>query len=124
MLQDKGGNTPEYLAQNAMKFIKAANERPEIGKAFTTFQATVPQRYMDIDKEKALKLGIKLNDLYTTIGAFMGGSYVNDFTRFGRLYKTYIQAEPEYRVNEDQINNFFIQNKDGKYGAFGNYCNQ
>ncbi len=110
MLQDRAGNSPEYLAANAMKFIKAANERPEIGKAFTTFQANVPQRYMDIDREKALKLGIKLNDLYTTVGAFMGGAYVNDFTRFGRLYKTYIQAEPQYRVNADQINNFFIKN--------------
>ena len=110
MLQDKGGNTPEYLAENTIDFIKAANEHPAIGKAFTTFQASVPQRYMDIDREKALKLGINLNDLYTTVGAFMGGSYVNDFTRFGRLYKTYIQAEPQYRVNEEQINNFFIKN--------------
>ncbi len=110
MLQDKGGNDPAYLSVNTMKFIKAANERPEIGKAFTTFQATVPQRFMDIDREKALKLGIKLNDLYTTVGAFMGGAYVNDFTRFGRLYKTYIQAEPQYRVDESQINNFFIKN--------------
>jgi HAE1 family hydrophobic/amphiphilic exporter-1 len=113
MLQDKGGNDPTYLASNTIKFIQAANQRPEIGKAFTTFQANVPQRYMDIDREKALKLGINLNDLYTTVGAFMGGSYVNDFTRFGRLYKTYIQAEPEYRVDESQISNFFIKNMDG-----------
>jgi len=114
MLQDKGGNTPEYLAENTINFIKAANAHPAIGKAFTTFQASVPQRFMDIDREKALKLGINLNDLYTTVGAFMGGSYVNDFTRFGRLYKTYIQAEPEYRVDEEQINNFFIKNNVGK----------
>ena len=114
MIQDKGGNNPDYLANNTMKFIKAANERPEIGTAFTTFQATVPQRFMDIDREKALKLGIRLSDLYTTVGAFMGGAYVNDFTRFGRLYKTYIQAEPQYRVDEKQINNFFIKNNAGK----------
>lgn len=113
MLQDRAGSTPEYLAENAMKFIKAANERPEIGKAFTTFQANVPQRYMDIDREKALKLGVRLDELYTTLGAFMGGAYVNDFTRFGRLYKTYIQAEPQYRVDESQINNFFIKNISG-----------
>jgi len=113
MLQDREGNTPQYLAQNAMSFIQKANARPEIGAAFTTFQPSVPQRYMDIDREKALKLGINLNDLYTTVGAFMGGSYVNDFTRFGRLYKTYIQAEPEYRVDESQMNKFFIRNKDG-----------
>ena len=113
MVQDKGGNAPEYLAQNTGKFIAAANQREEIGRAFTTFESSVPQRYMDIDKEKALKLGVSLNDLYKTIGAFMGGAYVNDFTRFGRLYKTYIQAESEYRVNEAQIENFFIKNKDG-----------
>jgi HAE1 family hydrophobic/amphiphilic exporter-1 len=81
--------------------------------AFTTYQANVPQRYLDIDKEKALKMGVSLNDLYTTVGSFMGGAYVNDFTRFGRLYKTYIQAEPEYRVNEEQINNFYIKNNEG-----------
>jgi hydrophobe/amphiphile efflux-1 (HAE1) family protein len=114
MLQDKGGNDPAYLSANTIKFIQAANARPEIGRAFTTFQANVPQRFMDIDKEKALKLGVKLNDLYTTVGAFMGGAYVNDFTRFGRLYKTYIQAEPEYRVDEAQLNNFFIKNNVGK----------
>ncbi|MCB0496504.1 MAG: efflux RND transporter permease subunit [Cyclobacteriaceae bacterium] len=113
MIQDKGGNDPNYLAANTMKFIKAANQREEISNAFTTFRSNVPQRYMDIDKEKALKLGVSLNDLYTTVGAFMGGAYVNDFTRFGRLYKTYIQAEPEYRVNEQKIDNFFIKNKDG-----------
>ena len=114
MLQDRVGNTPQYLAENSMKFLIAANERPEIGRAATTFQANVPQRFMDIDKEKALKLGVKLNDLYTTVGAFMGGAYVNDFTRFGRLYKTYIQAEPEYRVDPSQINNFFIKNNQGE----------
>ncbi|MBV1887704.1 MAG: efflux RND transporter permease subunit [Urechidicola sp.] len=113
MIQDRAGNTPEYLASNSMRFIQAANARPEIGKAFTTFQATVPQRFMDIDREKALKLGVNLNDLYTTIGAFMGGAYVNDFTRFGRLYKTYIQAEPEYRVDETGINKFFVKNIEG-----------
>jgi HAE1 family hydrophobic/amphiphilic exporter-1 len=113
MIQDRGGNDPVYLAHHASKFIQAANERPEIGRAFTVFRANVPQRYMDIDKEKALKLGVPLDNLYTTIGAFMGGSYVNDFTRFGRLYKAYIQAEPKYRSDEKQIRNFFIKNDQG-----------
>ncbi len=113
MLQDKGGNTPEYLASNMIKFIQAANARPEIGRAFSTFQASTPQRYMDIDKDKALKMGIPLSDLYTTVGAFMGGAYVNDFTRFGRLYKTYIQAEPQYRNDEKGMSNFFIKNNQG-----------
>ncbi|WKK65023.1 efflux RND transporter permease subunit [Lutimonas zeaxanthinifaciens] len=119
MIQDRGGNSASYLQENAMKFVKAATEQPEVFNAFTPFQSTVPQRYMDIDKEKALKLGVSLNDLYQTIGSFMGGSYVNDFTRFGRLYKTYIQAEPEYRVDESQINKFFVPNKDGEMVPLG-----
>ncbi len=114
MIQDRVGKDPQYLSSNLMKFIQAANARPEIGRAFSTFQASVPQRYMDVNKEKALKMGINLNDLYTTIGAFMGGSYVNDFTRFGRLYKTYLQAEPQYRSKETDISNFFIKNSEGK----------
>jgi len=119
MLQDRSGNTPNYLADRTTDFIRAANARPEIGSAFTTFQANVPQRYMNIDRQKALKLGVPLNDLYTTIGAFMGGAYVNDFTRFGRLYKTYIQAEPQYRADESQISNFFIKNNNGNMVPLG-----
>ena len=114
MIQDRAGNTPEFLAQKTYEFIAAANKRPEIGSAFTTFQASVPQKFLDIDREKALKLGVDLNDLYSTIGSLMGGAYVNDFTRFGRLYKTYIQAEPEYRVDESKISNFFVRNNLGK----------
>ena len=114
MIQDKAGNTPQYLEEQTFAFIKAAMERPEIGRAFTPYRASVPQRLIDINKEKALKLGVPLNDLYTTIGAFMGGTYVNDFTRFGNLFKTYIQAEPEYRQTEDQVANFFVRNRDGE----------
>jgi HAE1 family hydrophobic/amphiphilic exporter-1 len=113
MIQDRIGKTPQYLSENLVKFIVAANARPEIGRAFSTFQASVPQRYMDIDKEKAMKMGVNLNDLYSTVGAFMGGAYVNDFTRFGRLYRTYLQAEPQYRSKESDINNFFIKNSKG-----------
>lgn len=114
MLQDKGGNTPEFLAEEAMKFMGAAMQRPEIGNIYTTYSASVPQRYLDVDKDKALKSGVSLNDLYSTIGAFLGGSYVNDFNRFGRLYKIYIQAEPEFRVNEGQLGLFFVKNNKGQ----------
>jgi HAE1 family hydrophobic/amphiphilic exporter-1 len=113
MIQDRGGNTPEYLANQTTNFIQAALKRPEIGSMFTTFRATVPQRYMEINRDKVLKAGVNLNDIYTTVGAFLGGSYVNDFNRFGRLYKAYIQAEPEYRISEDKIALFFVQNNEG-----------
>jgi HAE1 family hydrophobic/amphiphilic exporter-1 len=113
MLQDRTGNPPEFLAQQAGRFIQAARKRPEIGSVFTTFRANAPQRFIDINRDKILKADIALNDVYTTVGAFLGGTYVNDFNRFGRLYKAYVQAEPEYRQNEEQINLFFIKNRDG-----------
>jgi len=121
MLQDKAGNTPEYLAEQSTRFIRAALEREEIGTIFTTFQAGVPQRFLEINRDKLLKAGISLNSFYTTIGAFLGGTYVNDFTRFGRLYKAYIQAEPEYRQSEDQLSLFYINGQNGEsvpLGAF------
>ena len=114
MLQDKAGNTPEYLAEQSTRFIRAALEREEIGTIFTTFQAGVPQRFLEINRDKLLKAGISLNSFYTTIGAFLGGTYVNDFTRFGRLYKAYIQAEPEYRQSEDQINLYYLNGPNGE----------
>ncbi|MHC4352192.1 MAG: efflux RND transporter permease subunit [Planctomycetota bacterium] len=113
MIQDRAGNTPEYLARQAVGFLQAAMERPEIGSIFTPFRASVPQQYMKINRDKVLKAGVALSDIYTTVGAFLGGSYVNDFNRFGRLYKAYIQAEPEYRLSEDKINLFFIKNSEG-----------
>jgi len=114
MLQDKGGNSINYLSEQAGKFIAAAQERPEIGSVYTTFQANTPQRSVEINRDKVLKTGVNLNDLYTTISAFLGGAYVNDFNRFGRLYKAYVQAEPEYRQNEDQLSLFFVKNRDGE----------
>lgn len=114
MLQDRVGNTPVYLAEQAQKFIQAARARPEIGSIFTTYQANVPQKYLDINRDKVLKAGISLDAIYNTVGAFLGGSYVNDFNKFGRLYKAYIQAEPQYRLNQEQLNMFFIKNSNGQ----------
>jgi len=113
MLLDNAGNTPAYLARNSVKFMQAVSKRPEIGSIFTPFRANVPQRFLNVNRDKALKAGIPLNDMYTTISAFLGGAYVNDFNRFGRLYKAYIQAEPEYRVSEKDINQFFVKTKNG-----------
>lgn len=114
MLQDRGGNTPQYLAEKSREFIQAAIARPEIENVFTTYSANVPQRSIDIDIDKVLKSGVQLSDLYNTIGAFLGGTYVNDFNRFGRLYKLYIQAEPEYRVDQSQMGLFFVKNNKGE----------
>ncbi|WP_224485380.1 efflux RND transporter permease subunit [Robertkochia aurantiaca] len=114
MLQDQAGNTPEYLEANANRIIQLLNQQESITGAFTTFQASVPQKQIELNRDKILKSGVALEDIYDTFGAFLGGAYVNDFNRFGRLYKSYVQAEPEYRQDESGLNLFYVKNKAGK----------
>lgn len=85
--------------------------RPEIGRIFTLFSSKVPQIYVDIDREKALKLGVDLNDLNNTLGVLLGSSYINDFNRFGRVYKVYAQAEPEFRRDVKDLSLFFVRSR-------------
>ena len=108
-LQDRSGGTPEYLAEQTARFMEAARKRPEIGRIGTLYRATVPQIYADIDRSKVLKSGVPLNDVNTTLGALLGSSYVNDFNRFGRVYKVYIQAEPEFRQDPKQLGLFYVR---------------
>ena len=114
MLQDRGGNTPAYLAEQTQRFIAAAKERPEIGSAFSTFRANSPQIFARVDTDKVLKLGISPSDVNTTMGSFLGGAYVNDFNRFGRLFKVYVQAEPDYRDSTDDMRYFYVRSKNGE----------
>ncbi len=112
-LQDRGGNPPEYLAQQAAKFMEEARKQPEIGRISSLYRASVPQIYADIDRSRVLKSGVPLNDVNTTLGALLGSSYVNDFNRFGRVYKVYVQAEPEFRRDPRQIGLFYVRNQTG-----------
>ncbi len=112
-LQDRSGGSPEYLAQQTQRFIEAARQRPEIGRIGSLYRASVPQIYADIDRSKVLRSGVPLTDVNTTLGALLGSSYVNDFNRFGRVYKVYIQAEPEYRRDAKQLGLFFVRNQQG-----------
>jgi HAE1 family hydrophobic/amphiphilic exporter-1 len=108
-VQDRTGNTPEYLADQTQRFIVAARKRPEIGRLSTLYRASVPQLYADIDRDKVLKTGVPISDVNTTLGALLGSSYVNDFNRFGRVYKVYVQAEPEFRRDPKQLGLFFVR---------------
>ncbi len=119
MLQDKAGNTPQYLATQAAKFIAAAKMRPEIGSAYTFYRATVPQKSIQVDKEKVQKLGIPLTDVNGAISTYMGGSYVNNFNSFGRQYRAFVQADADYRMNPDDINQFFVKDRDGNMVSLG-----
>jgi hydrophobic/amphiphilic exporter-1 (mainly G- bacteria), HAE1 family len=112
-LQDRSGGPPEYLAEQTRRFMEAARKRPEIARVNTLYRAAVPQVFADIDRSKVLKAGVPLNDVNTTLGALLGSSYINDFNRFGRVYKVYLQAEPEFRQDPKQLGLFFARNQAG-----------
>jgi HAE1 family hydrophobic/amphiphilic exporter-1 len=113
MLQDRGGNTPQYLAQQTQAFIAAAQKRPEIKRIYTTFNAGTPQIKLEIDNEKAMKLGVAVSKVTEALGTFLGANYVNDFNRFGRQYKVYLQAQGEDRVNAENLNSIYVKNDKG-----------
>ena len=113
MLQDRSGGEPKYLADNLAKFMAALKKRPEIGMANSIYRAAVPQVYADVDRDKALKLGVPITDVLSTLGAYLGGNYINDFNRFGRVYKVFLQAEPEYRTSAKDLGLFYVRGPKG-----------
>jgi HAE1 family hydrophobic/amphiphilic exporter-1 len=113
MLQDMGGNTPEYLEKQTQAFMAAARKRPELSLLRTTFNAGSPQIKLEIDRDKAMKLGVPVSNITTALGALLGGAYVNDFNRFGRQYKVYIQSGADYRVSPENLSNIYVKNYNG-----------
>jgi len=104
-----------FLAANLQKFIGAVGKRPEIAPGLvTTFLPSVPQEYLDVDREKVLKQGVALTDVYRTIQAYMGGLFVNYFNRFGRQWQVYVEAEDQYRANLDHLSEFYVRNGHGE----------
>ena len=114
MVQDKGGNSVGYLADYTRKFIEAAKQRPEIATISTQFDDGIPQRRIRIDEQYALREGVSLDELHQLLTTYLGGAYINNFNRFGKLYQTYIQAESEYRQNKENLNSYFVKNADGE----------
>jgi HAE1 family hydrophobic/amphiphilic exporter-1 len=114
MLEDRSGGDIQFLARNLGTFLEAARKRPEISSLSTTFLATVPQQYVDVDRDKVLKQGVALNDVYKTIQAFMGGYFINYFNRFGRQWQVYIEAEGEDRARAENVGQFYVRNNRGE----------
>jgi HAE1 family hydrophobic/amphiphilic exporter-1 len=114
MLQDRSAGTVQQLSETLDKLNQAARKRPEVGSLVATFRPSVPQLFVDIDQDRVLKQGLQFGDVYQTLQAFLGGAYVNQFNRFGRQWKVYLQAEPEYRISADRINSFYVRNSKGE----------
>jgi hydrophobic/amphiphilic exporter-1 (mainly G- bacteria), HAE1 family len=112
-IQDQSGGTPAQLQEQTTAFITAARKRPEIGRIATFYRAAVPQLYADIDRDKVLKMGASLSDVNTTLGSLLGANYINDFNRFGRVYKVYLSSEPEYRNEVWDLGQFYVRSSNG-----------
>ena len=110
VLEDRSGGSVEFLAANLDKFMTAARKRPEIGLVGTTFLPSVPQKFVNVEREKVLKQGVAISDVYRTIQAFMGGVFVNYFNDFGRTWQVYVEAEAPYRANMENLGQFYVRN--------------
>ena len=112
LLQDRSGNlSVEELSEQAQAFLQAARQRPELTGLFTAFDPTVPQVELSVDREKARTLGVQITDVFSTLQASLGGAYVNDFNRFGRLYRVYVQAASDFRQKPEDIGQFYVRSR-------------
>jgi hydrophobe/amphiphile efflux-1 (HAE1) family protein len=113
-LQDRSGGTVEQLAGYVKQLQTAAAQRPEIGRITTTFNPATPQVKVELDREKARTLAVPVDSVFATLQAYLSGLYVNDFVRFGRVYKVFLQAEPEFTNQPDDIGQFYVRNNSGQ----------
>jgi hydrophobic/amphiphilic exporter-1 (mainly G- bacteria), HAE1 family len=113
-LQDRSGNSPQFLDEQARNFIAEARKRPEIANIFTLYRSNVPQKKIVIDFDKAEKLQIDLNEITSTISTYLGSAYVNDFNRFGRQYKVYVQAEGVDRLAPSNLSSYYVRSRTGE----------
>jgi HAE1 family hydrophobic/amphiphilic exporter-1 len=114
ILEDRSGKESEFLVNNLNKFLDAARKRPEIGMVTTTYIPSTPQKFVYVDKEKVIKQGVNLSDVYSTLQTFMGGQFVNYFNQFGRTWQVYVEADAPYRANLDNVGQFYVRNKSGQ----------
>jgi HAE1 family hydrophobic/amphiphilic exporter-1 len=113
ILEDRSGGDIQFLARNLHTFMEAAGKRPELTGLSTTFLPNIPQVFVNVDRDKVLKQGVALSDVYKTLQAFMGGAFVNYFNRFGRQWQVYVQAEGEFRTRADNLGQFYVRNSQG-----------
>ncbi len=112
-LQERSGGGIKELTEALAKVQAAAAKRPEIGRISTTFSPSTPQLSVELDREKARTLGVPVNSVFQTLQAYLSGLYVNDFVKFGRVYKVFLQAEPEFTSTPDDIGAFYVRNSSG-----------
>lgn len=114
VLEDTGGTDAERMAGALNSLIVAANQHPALQNVFSTFEADLQMKYLEIDREKALKLGVALTDINQALQSLMGYSYINDINKFGKVYKVEIQAEASMRDGIDDLSRIHVRNASGE----------
>lgn len=115
MALEARGNTTYKDLQNAVDtLVAAAKSCPELTGVSSSLQHDIPQLYFDVDRDKAQLQGVNMSDIFSTVKAFTGSVYVNDFNMFNRIYRVYIQAEAPYRAHRDNLNLYFVKGRDGE----------
>ncbi|AXH15451.1 efflux RND transporter permease subunit [Malaciobacter mytili] len=112
-LQNLQAMNIKEFEQKAQEFIKRLNEEKSIMMAYTTFNSNYPQYYIDINRDKVSALNLKLNDVFAVLQTYLGSLYINDFNKFGKTYRVFIQADENYRNEKNSINNYFVKNSKG-----------
>ena len=112
-LLDKGNRTPQELYDEAEKLIAAANKNPAFQLVYTSFTANLPQLLLNVNADKAMAQGVEISEIYSALAGYFGKSYVNDFNKYGRVYRVYLQADSEFREKPSDIEKIFVKNKYG-----------
>lgn len=113
-IQSRESDNPLELQQVAEDFRQRLVARPEIASGRSMIQADAPQLYLTVDEAKALAMGVAISDVYDTLGYFMGGKYVNDFTRIGKIFRVIIQADAPYRMTPESLGDLYVRSDTGK----------
>ena len=113
VLEARANTSYEDLQQAVDTLMYYAERTPELAGLSSSMQGDIPQLYFDVDRDKAQLLGVSMSDVFSTMKAFTGSIYVNDFNLFNRIYRVYVQAEAPYRANRDNLNLFFVRGADG-----------
>lgn len=113
-IQEQQAGDIKQFEQVVQRFVQAANQRPEVAMAYTLFNSETPNYELEVNREQAKRMGVNVASVYSTVSAYIGSSYVNDFTRYGRNYRVVTQADTSYRKHIEDIGNLYVKNVRGE----------
>jgi len=122
MIEDRSGLGLEALQETTSKIVGAANQNPGLTRVFSTFSVSTPQYDLDIDRARAELLGVRLEDVFSTLAIYLGSAYVNDFNRFGRVYRVIAQVDAPFRRSPDDIMRLHVRNASGTMVPLGSFA--